>query len=44
MNEQSEILNLDNRIFAFFLVVLVVLIIRGYSLIDKLRWRMTTWS
>ena len=44
MGEQSEILNLDNRIFGFFLVVLVLLIIRGYSLIDKLRWRMTTWS
>ena len=37
-------LNLDNRIFAFFIFILVVLIIRGYSLIDKLRWRMTTWS
>ena len=44
MNEQSEILNLDNRIFAFFIFVLIVSIIRGYSLIDKLRWRMTTWS
>ena len=44
MGEQSEILNLDSRIFGFFIITLVFLIIRGYSLIDKLRWRMTTWS
>ncbi|MAO69512.1 MAG: hypothetical protein CL983_00315 [Euryarchaeota archaeon] len=44
MDEQSEILNLDSRIFGFFIVILLILIIRGYTLIDKLRWRMTTWS
>jgi len=44
MNEESEILNLDFRIFGLFIVILVALIIRGYTIIDKLRWRMTTWS
>ncbi len=40
----SVILDLDNRIFALFSLILVILTIRGYSIIDKLRWRMTTWS
>ncbi len=40
----SEILNLDLRIFALFSVILIILIWRGYAIIDKLRWRMTTWS
>ncbi|MAT48969.1 MAG: hypothetical protein CMA27_03970 [Euryarchaeota archaeon] len=44
LDEQSEILNLDYRLFGFFLFILVASIIRGYSIIDRLRWRMTTWS
>lgn len=40
----SELLNLDLRIFGVFFIILVFLIWRGYSLIDNLRWRMTTWS
>ena len=44
LNEESEILNLDYRLFGFFIFILVASIIRGYSIIDKLRWRMTTWS
>mgnify|MGYP001362812392 CR=1 FL=1 len=40
----SAILDLDYRIFAAFIITLLILILRGYSLIDKLRWRMTTWS
>ena len=41
---ESELVNLDNRIFGTFIIILIISIIRGYSLIDKLRWRMTTWS
>jgi len=40
----SSIHNLDMRIFAFFICSLLFLIYRGYSIIDRLRWRMTTWS
>jgi ABC-type polysaccharide/polyol phosphate export permease len=35
---------LDMRIFAIFLLALLFFTYRGYSIIDKLRWRMTTWS
>ncbi|MED5271341.1 MAG: ABC transporter permease [Candidatus Thermoplasmatota archaeon] len=40
----SVILELDFRIFVLFSLILIVLTIRGYSIIDKLRWRITTWS
>ena len=40
----SVILDLDMRIFALFSFLLILLTIRGYSIIDKLRWRITTWS
>lgn len=41
---ESSINDLDMRIFAFFFFSLVFFTYRGYSIIDKLRWRMTTWS
>jgi ABC-2 type transport system permease protein len=40
----SVILELDLRIYGLFLLILGILTFRGYFLIDKLRWRMTTWS
>ena len=40
----SVIIDLDYRLFAFFSIILIFLTIRGYALIDKLRWRITTWS
>ena len=40
----SIILELDNRVFAIFILSLIVLTYRGYSIIDRLRWRITTWS
>ena len=41
---ESVILDLDMRIFSLMILVLLSLSLRGYSQIDRNRWRMSSWT
>ena len=43
-DSENDFTNLDNRIFIIYLAILLILTVRGYTKIDKLRWELSTWS
>jgi ABC-2 type transport system permease protein len=40
----SVFLSLDKAIFVFFITLLTLMMVIGLKRVDRLRWRMTTWS